>query len=104
MFPRLTERLGTALDLVVEFSTLGEYGVCSPLEPTSSSAPPAAPVSPVRGLGGTDSPVGRSPRHSGITGVAAGRCVPAATPAGRGRRRRQGAPPKPEQHCLSAAR
>ena len=25
MFPRLTERIGTALDLVVEFSTLGEY-------------------------------------------------------------------------------
>jgi len=42
MFPRLTERLGTAFDLVVEFSTLGAYGPGDPPAPASPSAPPAA--------------------------------------------------------------
>jgi hypothetical protein len=100
MFPRLTERLGTALDLFVEFSTLGEFGPGASPAPGRSSAPPAA-VGHARGLGGAGLRVGRSPRPSGFSGVAVG-CIPAATPAGR--RRRGGAPAPPEQHCLTAGR
>jgi hypothetical protein len=104
MFPRFTERLGTALDLVVEFSTLGEYGLGASPSQGPASAPPR-PVNPARGLGGADPRVGRSPERSGFTGVAVG-CtrIPAATPAGRRRTRRHGAPLAPEQHCVSAGR
>ena len=41
MFPQLRERLGPVLDLVVEFSTLGEYrlGADGTLWPASALAP-----------------------------------------------------------------
>ena len=45
MFPRFKERLGTAVDLVVEFSTLGEYRLDPAREQGSwrpSATPPAA--------------------------------------------------------------
>jgi hypothetical protein len=89
MFPSLTERLGTALDLVVEFSTLGEYGTAFSPRPVPSSAQPAA-VSHARGLGGAgaSSPgaAGRSPARRPVAVGAVG-CTPAATPAARRRLR-----------------
>jgi hypothetical protein len=52
MFPRLRNRIGTAIldriDLVVEFSTLGEYALAEDLRPVAMhaerphAAPPAA--------------------------------------------------------------
>ncbi|MET0420050.1 MAG: hypothetical protein ABW022_28900, partial [Actinoplanes sp.] len=42
MFPRLREQIGTALDLFVEFSTLGEYRLAAD-GPGASSAPAEAP-------------------------------------------------------------
>jgi hypothetical protein len=42
MFPRLRETLGTALDLVVEFSTLGEYRLDAIGAPDPAGAPAAA--------------------------------------------------------------
>src|SRR5215217_1578214 len=57
MFPRFREQLGTALDLIVEFSTLGEYrlGVDS-----AHGAPGAPAVAPGHApqLGGAGSPAG----------------------------------------------
>ncbi|MGH2782230.1 MAG: hypothetical protein ACRDLA_12670, partial [Thermoleophilaceae bacterium] len=43
MFPQLGERLGSALDLVVEFSTLGEYriGADGAVWPASALTPPS---------------------------------------------------------------
>ena len=96
MFPRFTERLGTALDLFVEFSTLGEYGLGASPAPRPTSAQPAA-VSPARGLGGADPRVGRSSERRPSVGVVG--CVPAATPSGR---RRRPAPAPPEQACKAA--
>jgi hypothetical protein len=90
MFPRFTERLGTALDMVVEFSTLGEYGLGDSPAPKPPSAPPAA-VSHVPGLGGAGGcdvseqavpasgcvAAGRSRTRRSIAGASAG-CSPAA--------------------------
>jgi hypothetical protein len=49
MFPQLRERIGPALDLVVEFSTLGEYrlGADGALHP-ASALPPAVRKRPAR--------------------------------------------------------
>src|SRR3954463_12555805 len=43
MFPRFREQIGTALDLFVEFSTLGEYRLAEEAIPGASSAPADAP-------------------------------------------------------------
>ena len=86
MFPRMRQRLGSALrdnlDLLVEFSTLGEYRLMDPC----AVAEPAAR---------TPLPTGPTPH--------AGRRAGCARPAGvPGRRQRAGAPVPPEQDCLSA--
>src|SRR4051794_6446586 len=95
MFPRLTERLGTALDLVVEFSTLGAYGLGDSPAPEPPSAPPAA-VSHAPGLGGGRcNAAGRSRTRRSIAGATAG-CSPAAAARSGGRRP---APPVPKQPC-----
>jgi hypothetical protein len=87
MFPRLKETIGTALDIVVEFSTLGEYRLCASSASGTASALTAA-LEPAPRLGGTG---------SSLTGVAVERIVaggaaasrserlrtPAATPAAR---------------------
>lgn len=94
MFPRLKDRLGTALDLLVEFSTLGEYGFGVPDAPERTSAPPAGPSAREPGLGGTTlhpprqgarlgGPGAARPRRN-VAGGAAGR-VPVALPAARRR-------------------
>lgn len=81
MFPRFREQLGTALDLIVEFSTLGEYrlGVDS-----AHGAPGAPAVAPGHApqLGGAGSPAGRAAVRRIVAGGATGR-APVATPAAR---------------------
>ena len=82
MFPRLRERFGPALDLIVEFSTLGEYRLDADgvLRPSSAlaHAPERAPQ-----LGGAgDSLAGRAAVRRTVAGGAVG-LAPAATPAAR---------------------
>ena len=76
MFPRLEQRLRARLDLLVEFSTLGEYRVAAAggLVPASSCETPHA---------------GESTRGRGA------RCAPAPI----GSRSRAGAPPAPYGVC-----
>jgi hypothetical protein len=82
MFPQLRQRIGPALDLIVEFSTLGEYrwdadGVLRPAS-ALAHAPERAPQ-----LGGAgDSVAGRAAVRRNVAGGAAG-LSPAATPAAR---------------------
>ncbi len=121
MFPRFREQIGTALDLVVEFSTLGEYRLSVSPTPGAPSAPVDAPGHAPR-LGGAGDPIAeRAAVSAGVAGGAAG-MVPAATPAAarlassapcQGDRRRivrepktrarvrTGAPVAPEQLCLA---
>jgi len=126
MFPRLREQFGTALDLIVEFSTLGEYR----LEAErfgASSAPADAPCQAPQ-LGGVGAQASRAAVRRTVAGGATGQ-TPVATPAARrllGRhqhpigceqrsarpvaraerpasrsRARKGAPIAPEQLCLA---
>jgi hypothetical protein len=82
MFPQLRQRIGPALDLLVEFSTLGEYrldadGVLCPAS-ALAHAPERAPQ-----LGGAgDSVVARAAVRRIVAGGAVG-LTPAATPAAR---------------------
>ena len=115
MFPRLKQRFGTALDLVVEFSTLGEYSLDAPVASSPASAPPAA-RSQEPGLGGAGPPAGSVPARRTVAGGAAG-IVPVATPAAKRRRervglrpagqltgsRRPGSTPPVEQECLTGS-
>jgi hypothetical protein len=114
MFERLKDRIGTALDCLVEFSTLGEYRLAAPAAAGSASAPPSS-SSHGSGLGGH---VLSGIAHPGATparGAGGPACrtvavgaigsVPVATSAARrhtGRGRRPGAPTVPEQPCLHA--
>ena len=126
MFPRMKQRLGSALldnlDLLVEFSTLGEYrlddgGAPAPapaakdgLEPDQPGLVGPAPL-PSRPLKASE-PVRSAPASAFTSGR-----VAAATAAGRrarrglqeprtpvrpARRKRAGAPQPAEQLCLSA--
>ncbi len=80
MFPRFREQIGTALDLVVEFSTLGEYRLGVSPTPGAPGAPADAPGHSPR-LGGAGDPLaGRAAVRVGVAGGAAG-TVPAVTPA-----------------------
>jgi hypothetical protein len=109
MFPRLREQIGTALDLIVEFSTLGEYRLVVDA-PGGASAPVEAP-SQAPQLGGVGAQAPRAAVRQTVAGGAAGH-VPVATPAARRlrsshavtparRRVRHGAPAAPEQLCLA---
>jgi hypothetical protein len=113
MFPTLRQRLGDALDLVVEFSTLGEYRLGGQDAPLPSSATPAAgAIEP--GMGGAGLAVGRALGRRTVAGPVG--CPPADTPAARRRatgrpyrlvvpsargRTRAGQLPAAEQHCLA---
>jgi hypothetical protein len=82
MFPQLRQRIGPALDLIVEFSTLGEYRLDADgvLRPASALAP-ASERAPQ--LGGAGDPIaGRAAVRRIVAGGAAG-LTPAATPAAR---------------------
>ena len=124
MFPQLRERFGSALDLVVEFSTLGEYrlGADGAVWPASALAPVPERAPQLGGAG--DHPLAaQAAVRRIVAGGAAGK-VPVATPAARrlacasyacqGERRhrhpeqparrpkpRPGAPTAPEQLCLA---
>ena len=82
MFPQLIQRIGPALDLIVEFSTLGEYrlDVDGVLRPASALAPAPERVPQLGGAG--DSVAGRAAVRRIVAGGAAG-LAPAATPAAR---------------------
>jgi hypothetical protein len=130
MFPHLRERFGSALDVLVEFSTLGEYrlGPDGALCPASALAPavrkqPARPAAqrmaprkqPARPavarlapgcvpqMGGAGAPnAARAAVRRIVAGGAAGQ-VPVATPAAgrRPSRPRRPAPAAGEQLCLA---
>ena len=117
MFPRLREQIGTALDLIVEFSTLGEYRLEAEYF-GASGAPVDAPGQAPQ-LGGVSAQALRAAVRRTVAGGATG-STPVATPAARrllgcersprpavrtepaGRSRaRKGALVAPEQLCLA---
>jgi len=109
MFPRFREQIGTALDLIVEFSTLGEYRLAVD-GPGASGAPAEAPGQAPQ-LGGADPQALRAAVRRTVAGGATG-MVPVATPAARRLRERaavtprrsrsrRGAPQAPGQLCLA---
>src|SRR3954452_17817149 len=113
MFERLRDRLGTALDCLVEFSTLGEYRLAVPAGSSATAPPPSS--SHGSGLGGHESsgiahpwaPPARAVGGPACRTVAVGAIgrAPVATPAPRRqsrRGRRPGTPALPAQPCLHA--
>jgi hypothetical protein len=111
MFPRFREQIGTALDLIVEFSTLGEYRLAADGLDASSALADAPGQAPQ--LGGAGPLALRAAVRRTVAGGATGR-VPVATPAARRVARqsasaphrprahiRSGAPRAPEQLCLA---
>ena len=82
MFPQLRQRIGPALDLIVEFSTLGEYrlDVDGVLRPASAFAHVSERAPQLGGAG--ESLAGRAAVRRIVAGGAAG-LAPAATPAAR---------------------
>ena len=81
MFPRFREQIGTALDLFVEFSTLGEYRLAAEATPGASSAPADAPGQAPQ-LGGAGVTALRAAVRRTVAGGATG-STPVATPAAR---------------------
>ena len=99
MFPRFREQIGTALDLFVEFSTLGEYRLAAE-RPGASGAPVDAPgQAPQLGGAGTPHALRAAVRRT-VAGGATG-MVPVATPAARRLRGACEAPKAHEQLCLA---
>jgi hypothetical protein len=80
MFPRFREQIGTALDLIVEFSTLGEYRLAADV-PGASGAPADAPGQAPQ-LGGAGTHALRAAVRRTVAGGATG-LPPVATPAAR---------------------
>jgi hypothetical protein len=126
MFPQLRERLGSALDLVVEFSTLGEYRLGADGAVWPASALTHAPEREPQLGGAGDHPLAAQAAVRRIVAGGAAGQVPVATPAARrlaaGRadsacraerrhqtpkatsrrpRSRPGTPAAPEQLCLA---
>jgi len=81
MFPRFREQIGTALDLFVEFSTLGEYRLAAEAIPGASSAPVDAPGQAPQ-LGGAGVHALRAAVRRTVAGGPTG-STPVATPAAR---------------------
>jgi hypothetical protein len=98
MFPRMRQRLGSALrdnlDLMVEFSTLGEYRLMDP-----GAAPPRTPA----GQANTE-PAARASLPAGGSTPRRPCAVQPTSAAARAltRRQRAGAPEPAEQVCLAA--
>ena len=80
MFPRLREQIGTALDLLVEFSTLGEYRLAIEA-PGAPGAPADAPGQAPQMGGASALPLRAAVRRT-VAGGATGE-TPVATPAAR---------------------
>jgi hypothetical protein len=102
MFPRLREQIGTALDLFVEFSTLGEYRLVAEAIPGASSAPADAP-SQAPQLGGAGVHALRAAVRRTVAGGATG-STPVATPAARRLMKAAEAPPSREPAACLADR
>ena len=106
MFPRLREQIGTALDLIVEFSTLGEYRLA--VDAAGAASAPADAPSQAPQMGGAGPTALRAAVRRTVAGGAAG-TAPVATPAARrlrDRRPRSECPRRPaptahEQLCLA---
>jgi hypothetical protein len=81
MFPRLREQIGTALDLFVEFSTLGEYRLVAEAPLGASCAPTDAPGQAPQ-LGGARGNTLRAAVRRTVAGGPTG-TAPVATPAAR---------------------
>ena len=83
MFPQLRQRIGPALDLIVEFSTLGEYrlGADGVVYPASAFAPAPEHAPQLGGAG--DSPVVARAAVRHLVAAGAVGAMPAATPAAR---------------------
>ena len=102
MFPRFREQIGTALDLIVEFSTLGEYRLVADV-PGASGAPADAPGQAPQ-LGGAGVHALRAAVRRTVAGGATG-STPVATPAARRLLSEAAAPesataqPKPATAC-----
>ena len=109
MFPRFREQIGTALDLIVEFSTLGEYRLAADVPGASSAPAVASGQAPQLGGAGPSFDLRAAVRRT-VAGGATG-LPPVATPAARRslertrtvtpRSRRPGSPRAPEQLCLA---
>ena len=87
MFPRLREQIGTALDLIVEFSTLGEYRLAADVPGASGALADASGQAPQLGGAGSSLYLCAAVRRT-VAGGPTGR-VPVATPAARRLRERQ---------------
>jgi hypothetical protein len=106
MFPRFREQIGTALDLIVEFSTLGEYRLAADGPGASSALADASGQAPQMGGAGSSLNLCAAVRRT-VAGGPTGH-VPVATPAARRLRERHAASkarrPAPiagEQLCLA---
>ena len=106
MFPRFREQIGTALDLIVEFSTLGEYRLAAEVPGASGAPADASGQAPQMGGAGSSFNLCAAVRRT-VAGGPTGH-VPVATPAARRLRERHTAPrtrrpaAKPhEQLCLA---
>ena len=80
MFPRFREQIGTALDLFVEFSTLGEYRLGA--DGLGASSAPADAPGQAPQLGGAGVTALRAAVRRTVAGGATG-STPVATPAAR---------------------
>jgi hypothetical protein len=98
MFPRFREQIGTALDLFVEFSTLGEYRLAA--EGHGATGAPAEAPGQAPQLGGVGASALRAAVRRTVAGGATG-LGPVATPAARRLRDRRPAPKPHEQLCLA---
>lgn len=81
MFPRFREQIGTALDLIVEFSTLGEYRLATDVPGASGAPADASGQAPQMGGAGPSLDLCAAVRRT-VAGGPTGR-VPVATPAAR---------------------
>ena len=81
MFPRLREQFGTALDLIVEFSTLGEYRLEA--EAFGASGAPVDAPGQAPQMGGVSAQALRAAVRRTVAGGATGSTTPVATPAAR---------------------
>jgi len=90
MFPRFREQIGTALDLIVEFSTLGEYRLATDGPGASSAPADASGQAPQMGGTGSSLNLCAAVRRT-VAGGPTGH-VPVATPAARRLRERRTAP------------
>jgi hypothetical protein len=100
MFPQLKQRIGPALDTIVEFSTLGEYrlGADGVVHPASALVPAPEHNPQLGGAGDHPTDLRAAVRHTVAGGAVGG--LPAATPAAR--RARPARPSRVRRHVTGA--